>query len=66
MAKLIEGVWYYPFLVKYRTPDNKRRQMTLWAPARQYVADTIAHATRDGVIEVKPGSNVIISPKRAA
>ena len=60
-TKIVEGVPYYRFRVRYTLTDGKRRSMVRWSPGLPWVREEIAREllerfTLDGI---KPGSVTI-------
>lgn len=40
-TRVIEGVTYYPFLVRFTLADGKRRRIVRWSPGDPWVRDEI-------------------------
>ena len=59
-TRIIEGVPYRPFLVRY-TANGKRRRMVRWSPGLPWVREEICRelSARFGVEAIKPGSVAI-------
>lgn len=57
----IEGIPYWPFLVRYTLADGKRRRMTRRSPGEPWVYSEIGRELVDryGVEGIKPGSVTI-------
>ncbi len=56
-----EGVRYFRFLVRYVTSDGKRRRKVLWCPGQAWIRETVDRWVYQDEVDVKPGSNVIVS-----
>lgn len=56
--RVIEGVVYYRFEVRFQLADGRRRVWKRWAPAKMYARESVARelADRFGLNGVKPRS----------
>jgi len=45
--KLIEGVAYYQFLVRYTLADGRRRRMVRWSPGAPWVYEEVGRELVD-------------------
>ena len=57
----VEGVRYYPFRIRYRLADGKRRSMKRWAPALVYMRESALRELLDrfGLEGIAPNSVTI-------
>jgi hypothetical protein len=60
-VKMVEGVPYVKFVVRYTLADGKRRRMMRWSPGMPWVRYEIGRelVERFGVEGIKPGSVTI-------
>lgn len=65
---LIEGVRYYPFIVRYRLADGRRRRMRRWSPGFPWVREEVARELQDrfDVTDIQAGSVRISAEKSPA
>lgn len=63
---IVEGDRYFPFVVRFRLADGRRRRWVRWSPGRPWIAAEISRelAARFGGDELHPGSTVTISERR--
>ncbi len=47
----IEGVQYFPFLVKFTLADGRRRVWTRWSPGRPWVSEEVSRELNDRFTE---------------
>ena len=57
----IEGVDYYPFLVRFTLTNGTRRRIVRWSPGHPWVRDEVARELdeRYGLEGIKPGTVTI-------
>jgi hypothetical protein len=66
MVKLIEGVPYHRFLVRYTLSDGRRRRMVRWSPGGHWVYEEVGRelCERFGLDGIKAGSVTVTEVPR--
>lgn len=61
LTRQIEGVTYYPFVIRFRLKSGRRKRWVRWSPAEMFVRSEVARELQDtiGIDAVKPGSLTI-------
>jgi hypothetical protein len=62
-VRMIEGVPYYKFRIRYTLATGQHRRMVRWSPGFPYVRDEVLRELLDrfGIDGIRPGS-VLITP----
>ncbi len=58
---IVEGVRYFPFVIRFTLADGRRRRWVRWAPGRPWIGEQFDREVSGRDIDIKPGSNVYIS-----
>jgi hypothetical protein len=55
-VKLVEGVPWYRFVIRFRLLSGERRRMVRWSPGEPWIREEIARELSDRQLVIKPGS----------